>query len=136
MYQNLNLMANVLNVKDTGYYNTLEYVCGQLYFPDPAITDQIFRQVFRTVIDFGALPNTATKSVAHNLTFTPSTLFTRIYGTATDTTGITGIPLPYASPTAANNIELSVDATNVNVTAGSNRTNFNKCVIILEYLKY
>lgn len=142
MYQNLNLMSNVLNVKDTGYYNTLEYVCGQLYFPNQALglnasLSGVFRQVFRTVIDFGALPNAGIKSVPHELIFNESTVFTRLYGTASDTTGLTYIPIPYSSAAAiTGNIELSVDVTNVNITTGSDRTNYDTCVVVLEYLKY
>lgn len=140
LYQNLGLMCDVLNIKDTGMYQVTEFVNGQLFFSNPANTSATaaapaLRQVLRKVINFGALPNTATKSVAHGITVNTSTTFTRIYGAASDTTGFNYIPLPYASPTDANEIELSVDATNVNVTTGSNRTNFNITYIILEYIK-
>lgn len=140
LYQNVNNIALLLNIKDTGYYPRAEIVNGQVFFPDPALSSTtaaapVFRQVFRLVINFGALPNTATKSVAHGLTITAGYTFTRIYGCASDTTGGTYIPLPYASPTDASNIEVSVDATNVNVITGSDRTNFAAAYIILEYIK-
>lgn len=140
LYQNVNLMAIALNIKDSGYYDTQEFVNGQLFFPNPANNSAmgkaaVYRQVARLTIIFGALPNTATKSVPHGLTPNSSWTFTRIYGAASDTTGFNYIPLPYASPVLANNIELNVDATNVNVTTGSNRSNFNVSYIILEYLK-
>lgn len=140
LYQNINLISLALNLKDTGYYTLTEFVNGQAFFPNPTLSsttaaNPVFRQVFRKVINFGALPNTATKSVAHGITITNTFTFTRIYGAASDTTGMNYIPLPYASPVLANNIELNVDAINVNVTTGSNRTNFNECYIILEYIK-
>jgi hypothetical protein len=140
LYQNLNLMALSLNTRDAAYYNTNEFVNGQLYFPNPALSSQTttnptFRQVLRMVINFGALPNTGTTTVAHNIPINSQYTFTRIYGAASDTTGLHYIPLPYASPVLANNIELSVDATNVIVTTGSNRSNFNITYIVLEYLR-
>jgi hypothetical protein len=140
LYQNLNLISTVLNTKDTGYYDLQEFVNGQLWFPNPALnsnstTNPTYRQVLRKVINFGPLPNTATKSVPHNITCTKATTFTRIYGAASDTTGFNYIPLPYASPTVANNIELLANGTNVTVITGSNRSNFNICYIVLEYLQ-
>lgn len=141
LYQNINLISIVMNTKDTGYYNLDEFVCGQVYFPNPIANspdsdaDQ-FRQVFRIVVNFGALPNTAAKVVAHGITTSSRTLFTRIYACASDTTGQNYIPIPYASPTLANNIELSVNNTNVTITTGSDRTNFNNCTVVLEYVQY
>lgn len=140
MYQNLNRQATILNMKDTGYYDVQEFVCGQVYFPNPGLSSQSstapsYRQVYRKVINFGALPNTATKNVPHEITTTPNTTFTRIYGTATDPVGKNYIPLPYASPTAANNIELKANATNVTVITGTNRSAFTATYIVLEYIQ-
>ena len=139
LYQNLNTISIVLNSKDTGYYVDSEFTNGQLFFPNPSLTSQssstpIYRQVIRTVVDFGALPNTGTTSVAHNIGPTTAYSFTRIYGCASDTTGLNYIPLPYASPTAANAIELKVDGTNVTIITGSNRSNFDTCYVVLEYI--
>lgn len=140
LYQNLNRMSLALNTKDTGIYNNSQFVNSQIWFPNPSLTSASgtypdFRQVYRCVVNFGALPNATTKSVAHGITITSSTTFTRIYGAASDTTGNNYIPLPYTSPTLANNIQLDVSATNVTITTGANRTNFNICYIILEYIQ-
>jgi len=140
LYQNIGLIALVLNTKDSAYYNTSEFINGQLFFPNPANNSSTsaapdFRQVYRTVVNFGALPNTGTTSVPHKITVTPKTTFTRIYGAASNTTGNSYLPLPYASSTAANNIELNVDATNVNITTGSNRSLYTITYVILEYLQ-
>ena len=142
LYQNVNNIALLLNLKDTGYYVEQEFINGQVFFPNPALNSLMqqaptYRQVYRMVVDFGALPNTATKTVAHNIPniATVDFTFTRIYGAASDTTGKTFIPLPYASNTAGASIELSVDATNVIITTGSNRTNYNVCYVVLEYIK-
>jgi hypothetical protein len=140
MYQNINQITLALNVKDSGIYALSEFVNGQLLFPNPNNNSSTAvypaqRQILRKVINFGALPNAGTKSVAHGIICTSATLFTRIYGAASDTTGFNYIPLPYASPTLVNNIELKVDGTNVTVITGIDRTNFNMCLIILEYVQ-
>lgn len=137
LYQNINIISLALNMKDTGYYMPNNpFVNGQQFFAAPGDPDQKnFRQVFRLLVNFGALPNATTKSVAHGLTITSTFSFTRIYGCASDQSGMTYIQLPYASPTLANNIELNVDSTNVNIITGSDRTNFTVCYVILEYLQ-
>lgn len=140
LYQNINNIAISVNLRDAGYYNTQEFVNGQIFFPNPALssassTTPVFRQVYRKVINFGALPNTGTTSIAHGITVTPTTTFTRFYGASSDTAGNNYIPIPYASPVLANNIELNADATNVNITTGSNRTAFTVTYIVVEYLQ-
>ncbi len=143
LYQNLNTMAISVNLKDTGYYDISEFVTGQNYFPKPGTSSLTtgsstanFRQTYRKVINFGTLPNNGTTNVAHGITVDANTIFTRIYGTATDPTGLSYLPLPYASSTAANNIELSVDNTNVTIITGSNRAAYTITYIVLEYLKF
>lgn len=135
--QYLNDIATATNTKDSGIYDSVETITGQSFLPTFSIqtaASVTYRTVFRKVIDFGSLPNTATKSVAHGITFGTTLSATKIYGAATDP-GTSWLPLPYASPTAANNIELNLDATNVNVTTGSNRTAYTRTFIIVEYIK-
>lgn len=143
LYQNLNQVTLALNAKDTGFYNEQEFLTGQQFFSMPGVNstsqsapDQ--RQVFRKVINFGALPNpavSATKSVPHNISLQAGYTFTRIYGTATNP-GSSFIPLPYASPTALNeNIELEIDDTDINITAGTDRSSYTKCYVVVEYIK-
>lgn len=143
LYQNINNIALALNIKDTGMYNTSQFVNGQIFFPNPALnssTSQIpeFRQVYRTVINFGALPNAGTFSQPHGITCTTSTSFTRIYGCATKPTApFSYIPLPYVSASAiASNIQLNADATMVNITTGgTDYSAYTITYVILEYLQ-
>jgi hypothetical protein len=140
LYQQVNNIANILNIKDTGQYQLSEFITGQLFFSNPALssaTEQTAndRQIIRKVINFGALPNATTKSVAHNINCTTMTSFTAIYGAATDPSGLNYIPLPYASPTLINNIELKLTGTNVTIITGSNRSNFTITYIVLEYIQ-
>lgn len=137
--QNLNAIILALNAKDAGYYSLTEFVNGQLWFPDPALSSRTpqkptLRPVFRKVINTGALANTGTTTIAHGITITAATTFTRIYGAATDPS-TTFIPLPYASPVLAENIALFVDATNVNITTGSDRTGFTTSYVVVEYIQ-
>lgn len=143
MYQNINNMILSLNLKDTGIYNTSPFVNSQVFFPNPSLdssTSQTpeFRQVYRTVINFGALPAAGTLSQPHNITCTSNTTFTRIYGTASKTTApVSYIPIPYSSATAvADNLELYVDGTNVNITTGGfDYSAYTVTYVILEYLQ-
>ncbi len=139
LYQNINAIATIVNLKDTGYYTTQEFVNGQLYFPNPDLnsstpTAATYRQVFRTTVNFGALPNAGTKSVPHNIQFTAGFSCTRIYATASDPVGLTYIPIPFADP-AVSSISLSVDATNVNISTGDDKTNYTICYVVVEYIK-
>ena len=137
-----NNMALIINTKDTGIYSKSEFVNGQVWFPDPALTSYTpktptKRQVYRKAINFGGLPNAGTTNVAHGITFPAANTFsfTRIYGAATDQTGGSYLPLPYASTTLINSIELSVDNTNVSITTGIDRTAYTICYVVLEYIK-
>jgi len=142
LYQNINNIAIALNLKDTGVYNnSFSTINGQTWFPNPANNSSTpaypaARQVQRLVLLWASpLPNTGSQTQPHGIVCTASTTFTRIYATASDTTGLNYIPIPYASPTLANNIELKVDGTNVTIITGSNRSNFNVTYVILEYLQ-
>lgn len=141
MYQNLNLMAISLNLKDTGFYVPQEFVTGQLFPPSSTSSSTTnsspqYRQSFRKLISFGALPNTNTKTVAHGITIDANTIFTRIYGAASDKTSKYYLPLPYSSPTLVNNIELYVDDTNVTIITGADMSAYTDTYVIVEYLKF
>lgn len=143
LYQSFNSVALSMNTRDAGYYVQQEFVCGQIYYPNPANSSTTgntplspeMRQVFRKVIAFGALPNATTKSVAHGLVITSTFSFTRIYATASDQIAKSYIPIPYASNNAANVIELNVDSTNVNITTSSDKTAYTITYVVLEYIK-
>lgn len=138
--RDFNDAISAINLKDTGYYVLETFCCGQVFFANPNLTattpqTRLNRQVFRKVINFGPLPNAGMTSVPHGLVPTALWSFTRIYATASDPIGLNYIPIPYASPVLANNIEINVDAVNVNIITGSNRTAFTICYVILEWLE-
>lgn len=126
-------IANSVNTKEGALYLPQELATFQQYFTpnDP----QKLRNVYRKVIDFGALPNTAVKLVAHGIAFNSEFTTTRIYGSATDPVNLVYVPLPFADPTAANSISLFAGGTDVVVQTGANRSNFTRCTVVIEYVK-
>jgi hypothetical protein len=142
LYQNLNLMSLVLNIKDSGFYDLSEFVNGQLWFPNqatPATTfdtaDSLYRQAFRTVVFFpNLLPTPGTSTQPHNITVTASTTWTRIYGAATNPSTLVGIPLPYVSLTPNESIQLDVDNTNISITTAASYAGYF-AIVVVEYLQ-
>ena len=141
LYQNINTISLSLNTRDAGYYVQQEFLNGQIYFPDSTLNSTTaqaptMRQVFRTVVDFGALPNAGSKTIPHNIDVQPTFKFTRIYGTASKSDASVNIPIPFSSITAiANNIEIAVSITDVAIFTGIDYSAFTNCFVVLEYIK-
>ena len=132
--ENVNNILLAVNAKDIGIYDSKETLAGQSYFDDTDQQEQ--RPVYRKVINFGALKNAAgTTSIVHDLDDTWSYKFTRIYGVASDPTNQIYLPIPYASATAVDIIEISVDDTYVNITVGKDRSSFTTTYAVLEFLE-
>lgn len=140
LYQNLNLISVVLNTKDTGLYVDQEFINGQQFFPDPTLNSTTaqsptMRQVYRLVVNFGALPNAATKSVAHGLTITSGYSLTRLYAASTKNDQSCFLPIPYASPTLNQNILLNMDTTNINITTAIDYSAYTTTYVVIELIK-
>lgn len=129
----LQRITEALNMKDIGQYYDVATISGQIWFDPTDVAET--REGERIVINFGALPNAAVKTVAHNITVDANTRFTRIYGTANDPS-TEFIPLPFVDMSGgAAHIELSVDSTNVSVTTTADYTAFTETFIILEWIQ-
>ena len=136
----LNTMARVINdinllvnLKDTGYYNITEFVNGQNYFPDTTLSstttaNPIYRNVFRKVINFGALPNAAATAVLHGIPVNAPYTFTRMYGCSSNP-GTAFVAIPNRD------IKLTADATNVYIETFSAYAGYTTTYVILEYIK-
>lgn len=141
--QILSNMATAVNTKDSGLYTDEEVITGQQFLPTYSTTtasNQNYRDVFRKVIDIGALPNAGTKNVAHNITTTQNYSIVKIYGAATDpgvSTITSAIPIPYVNVgTPADGVQLSMNATNISITTTTaNYTGYTRCFVIVEYIK-
>jgi hypothetical protein len=135
--QYLNSIATATNSKDSGLYNAVETITGQQFLPiftTQGGSNVNYRGVFRKVIDFGALPNAASKSVAHGIPIGASYSITRLYGASTQP-NTSFIPLPFASPVLNQNISLTMNGTNIIITTGINRTAYTRTYVIIEYIK-
>lgn len=109
------------------------------------ITNQRKRYSYRSVVDFGALPDTNFKEILHGIPVAAAsagllgTIFTRIYGTATHPTNtdpaIKAIPIPFVnSATPGDDVELRVTDTKVVIqTTTASFAGFINCYVILEY---
>lgn len=138
LYQNLNDVSLALNLKDSGYYITTEFNTSKLLFNASNDFNNL-RPIYRTVVNFGALPAAGTKSVAHGIVGIGATYsFVTINGAAFNPSTSTGIPIPYPSAAAiASNLEITVDATNVNITTGgTDYSAYTRTLIVLEYVKF
>ena len=134
LYQKLNKMVNVINVKETGQYPLMETVNGQLWFPNPANNSSTVaiatqRQVLRKTFLFtGALPNSGVESIAHGITVTANTTWTLIQGTATNP-GVGGVSLNSSSAT------ITVTTSDIVITTTTNLSAYTVTYIVLEYIQ-
>ena len=134
--QYLNNIALATNTKDSGIYNSTETITGQQFLPTfstQTASNATYRGVLRKVIDFGSLPSASSKTVAHGITFTNKQSVTKLYAAAT-IPGSSWIPLPFASPTLNLNISLEMDATNIIITTGIDRTAYTRCFVVVEFM--
>lgn len=129
LLQTVNNIALVVNVKESGYFYLTQdnqpFTTGAVYFP--ASGSNVGRNVSRKVINFGALPNSGTTSVAHGITFDSQLIATRIYGAATNP-GNGFVPVPNVE------IKVTVDTTNINIITTANYSAYTVCYMIIEYL--
>ena len=110
-----------------------QVLSGKAWYPS-VDNNQAFRSVFRTVVDFGALPNAGTKSVAHGLDFTTALSGTFISATATDPVALVTIPIPFSSPILNENIKITVDDTNVNITTAIDYSSYTITYVVIEFI--
>lgn len=124
------LVSTAVNVRDIAFYLEQEQLSGgQLFTPG---NPQKNRYLYRKSYNFGALPNTAVQSLAHDIDFNNTELnFVQIYGTAIRPT-IAAIPLPYVS---ADPIYLSLTATNITIETLSAAYIDYTAIITLVYTK-
>lgn len=143
--QNINNVAMLLNIKDTGYYPTTEFVCSKSWFPNPNLTAATankpqWRQVFRKTFILGALPVAGTATIAHGINYGTDypVTFTDIYGTANDTVNFRAIPLPFIGPGSNplwGNVSIDIDANNINITVTADMSSFDTGYLVLEFIK-
>lgn len=134
LYQNINNMILAINLKETGYYVLTPFVTGQLWYPDPTISNnQNYRPIHRKVVPFGPIGSGANTPVAHGIPFTNKWAVVNIDAVAVNNTGtFLYYPLPWASASGSANIQLYLDKTNIYINNQSGQT-FNLCDVVIEY---
>jgi hypothetical protein len=119
-------IAATVNSKEGALYVPIEKITGGQYFTDDPFNNDV---VYRMTVDFGALPNSGTKSVAHNIDWNSDYRLRRAYGGSTDPVAEEGLPIPN------DGIFLKNNSTNVIVTTTANFSSFTETTIVLEYTK-
>lgn len=141
LVEQLKRISNAINIREIGWFIDEELLSGKAFIPgsqniDNLSTSQVFRQVLRKVIDFGALPAAGTKSVPHEIMFTDNFTLVQLFGAATDSLGLVAIPIPEGDPTGlGNQVRLDMDATNVNITVGVDLSAYNRCFVTIEFMQ-
>lgn len=105
-------------------YSTTEINTGAKWIDGSAI--------YKKTIDFGALPNATTKSVAHNISNLSAVI--KIEGVCSAGDSWTTVPLMFNSASATFNTDFYVDGTYLNASSGQNVSNRN-AYITLYYTK-
>lgn len=139
--EQLKKLAIAVNIREIGWFLDEELLSGKAFIPGvnssaSGMTSQIYRQVLRKVIDFGALPAAGTKSVPHGISVTDNFTLVFMGGYATDPVNLVGIPIPFVGTTGLPSlIAINMNSTNINITVGTNRSTFTRCYVIIEYLQ-
>lgn len=128
----LNKISNAINIREIGWLISKEYPTGGQLFSS---VEGQFRSVLREVIDFGALPNSATKSVPHHISYDSNFSLLNLVAGASDPVGLTAIPIPFASSILTENIKLTIDNTNINITTDMNYSNYTICYVTIIYVR-
>jgi hypothetical protein len=86
------------------------------------------KPIYRKVVNTGTLPNATSANTAHGLT---GHTLVKIYGVASD--GTNQRPLPYASTTLNNVIQVTTNATNIIITTAIDYSSYTSSYVVLEY---
>lgn len=135
--EQLKRVSNAINLREIGWFLDEELLSGKQFIPGVTLSgdSQQYRTILRKVIDFGALPNTGNKAVAHGITVDNNFTLMQLYAAATNPTTNVSIPIPFASGILTENVKINMDTTNINITTFSDRTAFTRCFVVVEYIQ-
>lgn len=93
------------------------------------------KEIYRKVIDTGALPNATTKSVAHGIIGLDTIV--KLYGVAKNTSegGIYPLPQVLASENITLQVSLYIFEENINLKCTADRSSFDESFVVVEYTK-
>lgn len=91
------------------------------------------KTIYKKTINFGALPNATTKTIAHGISGIDHIV--DLKGVAWNSSGTT-INLPYTNYYGAQyQVTWYVDKTNINIGAGDDKSGYSNCYVTLYYTK-
>ena len=82
--------------------------------------------IFKKTVNIGNLPNNTTSTVAHNITNFGTLV--RLESAFTD--GTNSAPIPYCAPTTSKAVQAYVDATNITIGTGEDRSTYSGYVTL------
>lgn len=130
----INKIAYAINNRCVGIH-TLEAISnGETYAP---LSDSNHRPVTQQTYLDGPLANAGALTIAHGITWDSTVTLVDIVATATDSSNLYAIPLPYvdvSSTPVTGDIEIYVDATNIVITSAGNASTFDRVVVTLKWL--
>ncbi len=139
LVEHLKKISNAVNIREIGWFLDEELLSGKAFIPGvtlPGNNPATYRTVLRKVIDFGTLPNTATTSVAHGIMVDANFTLVDLWAAATKpTVAYTAIQIPFSSPTLNENIKITIDATNINITTAIDYSAYTRVFVTVEYLQ-
>lgn len=111
-------------ISNLGNYSETEHLTGK-YWVDG-------KPIYRKVVNFGILPNSANKTVNHNVSGISN--WVSFYG-ITWNNAKTAMILPHVDLDSSYSVALWVTSTAITIKTGQNRNEFANCYVILEYTK-
>ena len=137
-FQSAGVVADVVNAYSTSTTNTYSasYVneLNTYSATEHRIGTWLGKPIYRKTINFGALPNATSKSVAHNISNID--FVTSYIATAKNTTYNYYLNIPATSP--VNNIYSAscyIDNSNIYIQTGDDKTGYTICYVTIEYTK-
>jgi hypothetical protein len=131
LVEQLKKITNGVNIREIGWLINDEIISGKQFMP--ASGQRNFRTVLRKVIPLNSI-TTGTTTTPHGITFDSNFTLISLSGAATDPVSRVAIPLGL-SASAPFQIEMYMDATNIIVKAGSDRSGYTRAYAIVEYIK-
>ena len=90
------------------------------------------KKIYKKTIDCGALPNATGKTIAHGIANFGTLI--KLEGGATSP-GYNWMPLPYPDQTTAGVVGVILNAANVYIFSGENRSQYTKSYVTIYYTK-
>lgn len=91
------------------------------------------KPLYQKTVSCGALKNTGNTTKAHGISNLENVI--NLYGIGIDPSNTKWYPLPFSYTTAAGNIKLDADSTNVSIITGQDRTYITTTYVTIQYTK-